>query len=98
MNFAWILRQIVELRSRRVDEVIFCVLLAPQFTPVEVNSQHEGLAIDDPVARSLITSKLWKQAASLHLRRNLQPDGAQNRGHQIDKRSRVGNRARRGIF
>src|ERR1700692_1241355 len=98
MNFAWVLRQIVELRSRRVDEVIFCVLRAPEFTPVKVNPRHEGFSIEDAVARSLINSKLWKQAASLHLRRDLQPDSAQYRGHQIDERNRIGNRARRGIL
>ena len=49
------------------------------------------------VAIAYVT-KLGKQTASLHLRRNVQPDGVQHGGHQIDERYRIGNRAGRSIF
>src|ERR1700694_3338023 len=76
VNFARILRQIVELGPRRVDEMIFGVLRASQFTPVEVNSRQEGLSIEDAVAVGLVSSKLGKQAAPLNLWRDLHPDSA----------------------
>src|ERR1700730_11831836 len=86
--------------------MIFCVLRSPQFPSVKVNPRQEGLAVEDAAAAGLVaaaglgagTSKLRKQAAPLYLRRNLQPDGAQNRGHQIDERNRIGNGACRGLF
>src|SRR5207302_6202214 len=51
-----------------------------------------------PVAPGVVVAKLGKQAASLYLRRDLQPDSTQNRGHQIGERNRIGNCACRGIL
>ena len=51
--------EIVEFGSRRIDEVILCILHAPQFAPVEMQPGKKGLSIERTIGLARLAREDW---------------------------------------